>query len=46
MRVVLTLLVRDSADIVATNIDYYLVMGIDHVIVTDNPRRRKLSDYS
>lgn len=36
MRVVVTLLVRDNDDIVATNIDYYLARGIDHVIITDN----------
>lgn len=36
MRLVLTLLVRNNEDIVATNIDYHLAMGIDHVIVTDN----------
>jgi Glycosyl transferase family 2 len=36
MRLVLTLLARNNQDIVATNIDYHLAMGIDHVVVTDN----------
>lgn len=36
MRLVLTLLVRNNQDIVTTNIDYHLAMGVDHVIVTDN----------
>ncbi|HML13002.1 MAG TPA: glycosyltransferase family 2 protein [Xanthobacteraceae bacterium] len=32
----MTLLVRDNADIVATNLDFHLAMGVDHVVVTDN----------
>lgn len=36
MRVVLTLLARNNQDIITTNIDYHLAMGVDHVIVTDN----------
>jgi hypothetical protein len=36
VRLVLTLLARNNQDIVATNIDYHLAMGVDHVIVTDN----------
>jgi len=36
MKLVMTLLVRDLADIVAANIDYHLSRGIDHIIVTDN----------
>ena len=36
MRLLLTLLVRNNQDIVASNIDYHLAMGVDHVIVTDN----------
>lgn len=36
MRVVLTLLVRDEADIIRSNVQYHLAQGIDHVIVADN----------
>jgi glycosyltransferase involved in cell wall biosynthesis len=36
MRVVLTLLVRDEADIIRSNVEYHLAQGIDHVVVTDN----------
>jgi hypothetical protein len=35
-RLVMTLLVRDNADIVAANLDFHLAMGVDHVVVTDN----------
>lgn len=36
MKVILTLLVRDEADIVRQNIRYHLSRGIDHIIATDN----------
>ena len=36
MRVVLTLLVRDEADVVEANLAYHLALGVDHVIVTDH----------
>ena len=36
MRLVLTLLVRDEADIVERTIAYHLARGVDFVIVTDN----------
>jgi glycosyltransferase involved in cell wall biosynthesis len=36
MRLILTVLLRDNDDIIRTNIDYHLAMGVDHVIVTDN----------
>lgn len=32
----MTLLVRDLADIVAANIEYHLLRGVDHIIVMDN----------
>jgi hypothetical protein len=35
-RIVLTLLARDEADIIACNLEYYLGQGIDRIIVTDN----------
>jgi glycosyltransferase involved in cell wall biosynthesis len=36
MRLAMTLLVRDEADIVDANIRFHLAHGADHVIVTDN----------
>lgn len=36
MKVIMTLLVRDEQDIIATNIEYHLSQGIDFIIVTDN----------
>jgi hypothetical protein len=35
-RVIMTLLVRDNADIVAENMDFHLAMGVDHILVTNN----------
>ena len=35
-KLVMTLLVRDNADIVAANLDFHLAMGVDHIVVTDN----------
>lgn len=36
MKIVMTLLVRNEEDILATNIDYHLAQGVDYFIVTDN----------
>ncbi|HTD37259.1 MAG TPA: glycosyltransferase family 2 protein [Candidatus Limnocylindrales bacterium] len=36
MKLIMTLLVRDLADIVAANIEYHLLRGVDHIIVMDN----------
>jgi hypothetical protein len=36
MKLVMTLLVRDEADIVSSNIDFHVAQGADFVIATDN----------
>ena len=36
MRVVLTLLVRDEADVIEANLVHHYSLGIDHVVVTDH----------
>jgi hypothetical protein len=35
----MTLLVRDEADIIATNLDYHFAQGVDYAVVTDNRSR-------
>jgi len=34
--VVMTVLARDDADIIAANMDFHFAMGVDHIIVTNN----------
>ncbi len=36
MKLIMTLLVRDEADIVSSNIDFHLDRGVDFIIATDN----------
>lgn len=36
MKLAMTLLVRDEADIVSSNIDFHLARGVDFIIATDN----------
>ena len=49
MKLIMTLLVRDEADIVAKNIDFHLAQGVDFIVAIDNGSmdgtRDILSDY-
>lgn len=36
MKLVMTLLVRNEADVIETNLEYHLAQGVDFVIVTDH----------
>jgi hypothetical protein len=36
MKLVLTLLVRDEEDIIRSNIEYHLAVGVDAIVLTDN----------
>lgn len=36
MTAVLTMMVRDEADIIASTLEFHLDQGIDHIVVTDN----------
>src|SRR5215469_6067532 len=45
-RLVMTLLVRDNADILAANLDFHLAMGVDHVVVTDNASEDETRDIA
>jgi hypothetical protein len=36
MKLIMTILVRDEEDIIATNIEYHLAQGVDFIIATDN----------
>ena len=36
MKLVMTLLVRDEADIISSNIDFHLDQGVDFIIAMDN----------
>lgn len=44
MKLVMTLLVRDEADVLARNIEYHLRRGIDFFIATDNLSRHEARD--
>ncbi len=36
MKLIMTLLVRDEADIIASHIDFHLSRGVDHILAMDN----------
>ena len=44
MRLVMTLVVRDEADVLRENLDYHLHRGVDHVLVTDHRSRDATPD--
>lgn len=44
MSLVMTLLVRDEADIVRENIEFHLARGVDHIVATDNDSRDGTTD--
>ncbi len=44
MKLIMTLLVRDEEDIIASNIDYHLHNGIDFIIATDNLSTDRTAD--